>query len=109
MKIEKISQHGVTRVKPYGILAGGKETEDLNNLLWELEKNGIIKCIVDFSDIRWMNCRALGYLMERKIGFSNAGKELLITNMNERVKSLFNLTGLSEYFQIDSFIKGNVH
>ena len=101
MQMEKETYKGTAVLKPRGMLVGGRITNELDRTLDEFEQNGVRACVVDFGNIRFMNCRGLGALMKRRKTFKQAGKDLQVANMNDRVKDVIRLTGLSDYFQID--------
>jgi len=99
MKIYKEIKNGVALVTPHGMLMGGNESEAFNKILLDIENNSIRECIVDFTNIKWINSPGVGLLLKRKNGFRKRGKDLRIINTNNRVKKYFRITSLLEYFQ----------
>jgi len=99
MKVYKEIKNGVAFVTPHGMLMGGSESEAVNKILLEIENNSVRECIVDFTNIKWINSPAAGLLVKRKNGFRKRRKDLRIININNRVKKYFRITNLLEYFQ----------
>jgi len=98
MKVSKEIKNGAAFITPYGVLTGGRDSENLNMELLEIENNCIKKCIIDFANVKWINSPGIAFLVKRKNGFRKSGKDLHIININDRVKNYLNLTNLSEYF-----------
>lgn len=101
MQITKETYNSTAVIKPRGQLLGSHAAQALDTSLAEIEQNGVSACIIDFSHVSLMTCRSVGTLVKRRKTFKQAGKELHITKMNDRIKGLFQLTGLTDYFQID--------
>jgi len=99
MKTFKEIKNGVAFVTPHGMLMGGSESEAFNKILLKIENNSVRECVVDFTNIKWINSPAVGLLVKRKNGFRKRGKDLRIININDKVKKYFLMTNLSEYFQ----------
>lgn len=99
MKVNKETKNGVTFVTPHGVLMGGSESEAFNKILLKIENNSVRECVVDFTNIKWINSPAVGLLVKRKNGFTKRGKDLRIININNKVKKYFLMTNLLEYFQ----------
>ena len=88
----------VALVKPHCKLMGGRETEILNRKLFEIENSSIKTCIIDFTNIQWMNSPGVGCLIKRKNNFRKSGKNLRFININDRIKYYLKATRLSAYF-----------
>lgn len=100
MKVKKETKNGVAFVTPHGVLMGGSESEAFNKILAKIENNSIRECVVDFTNIKWINSPGAGLLVKRKNNFRKKGKDLQIVNINNKVKNYFHMTNLLEYFQL---------
>ncbi|NVM04366.1 MAG: STAS domain-containing protein [Candidatus Helarchaeota archaeon] len=100
MKVYKEIKNGIAFITPHGILMGGSESKVLNKILLEIENNSVRECIVDFTNIKWINSPGAGLLVKRKNNFRKKGKDLQIVNINNKVKNYFHMTNLLEYFQL---------
>jgi len=68
-KIYKEIKDGVALIKPNGMLIGGSESVRLDKMLLGIEKNCVRACLIDFSNIRWINSPGIGFLAKRKNSF----------------------------------------
>ena len=80
MIVYKKIKDGMAVITPHGNLMGGSDSVILNNILLEIENNSIRECIIDFTNIKWINFK--------------------ITNMNNTVQNYINMVNLSEYFMM---------
>ena len=98
MKIkEKIEGHvGILTLS--GKMMGGPETTQLHDRIRSLINDKIIKVIIDLSGVKWINSSGLGVLMATHTTLKNAGGELKLANVTEKVESLLMITQLMRIF-----------
>ncbi len=58
------------------------------------------KCIIDISDLRYINSRGIGVLITILTKFRNKGGEVFLLKPSESVKKLLVITKLNSIFQI---------
>ncbi len=92
-------QNDVTIVEVTGQLIVGNRQELKDAVLKELEK-GSRKFLVDFSDTAYIDSSGLGVLVSLSKKIRERGGELRLSNLNEDVRTLFELTKLDTLFRI---------
>ena len=98
MKIkEKIENH-VAVLSLSGKMMGGPDTQAVHDHIKGLINDGIKSVIIDLGDVKWMNSSGLGALMGSLTTMRNAGGELKLANVTEKVQSLFMITKLITIF-----------
>jgi anti-sigma B factor antagonist len=92
-------QDGVTIVHVTGQLIVGNRQELKEKVLEELE-SGARKFLVDFTDAAYIDSSGLGVLVSLSKKIREKGGELRLSNLNEDVRTLFELTKLDTLFHI---------
>ena len=109
MKISTQVHSGVVVVSPKGNLMGAPETDDFRNVIKEHLQAGVTKFIIDLTNVKWMNSLGLGSLISTYTSVKNANGLMVITNVSDKVKSVFMITQLIKVFQnydsVDDAIK----
>ncbi len=82
-----------------GKLMGGPETQAVHEKVKELAENDISKVVIDLGKVKWMNSSGLGAIMGAMTTLKNAGGELKLANVTEKVQSLFIITKLITIFE----------
>ena len=95
----KSEQHGsVVVVELKGKIMGGP---DLNLFRDELKKyldGGVKKVVVDLGKVDWMNSSGLGILIGGLTSVKNAGGEMKLARVTDKIKSLLMITKLVQVF-----------
>lgn len=95
-----ISKQGdVTIVEVTGQLIVGNRQELKDAVLKELEGGGR-KFLVDFTDTAYIDSSGLGVLVSLSKKIREKGGELRLSNLNDDVRTLFELTKLDTLFRI---------
>lgn len=98
MKIkEKIESH-VAILSLSGKMMGGPETTLLHDKVRGLINDKITKVVIDLKGVKWINSSGLGILMATHTTLKNAGGELKLANVTEKVESLLMITQLMRIF-----------
>ena len=98
MKIkEKIESH-VAILSLSGKMMGGPETTQLHDKVRGLINDKITKVVIDLKGVKWINSSGLGILMATHTTLKNAGGELKLANVTEKVESLLMITQLMRIF-----------
>lgn len=109
MKISTEVRSSVVIVIPKGNLMGAPETEDFRNVIKEHIQAGASKFVIDLSNVKWMNSLGLGALISAYTSVKNKEGIMVITNVSDKVKSVFMITQLIKVFQnydtVDDAIK----
>ncbi|HPG40855.1 MAG TPA: STAS domain-containing protein [bacterium] len=98
MAIKEQMQGDVAVIELKGKLMGGPETSGIHTKVKELVNNGVKKVVIDLGKVTWMNSTGLGALMGSMTTLRNAGGDLKLARVTEKVKSLFMITKLITIF-----------
>lgn len=99
MKFSVKEENGVTVLSPRGKIMGGPDSTELHEKLRELIKGNSKKVIIDLSDVDWMNSTGLGILISGLTTMRNAGGELKLARVTEKIQSLLVITKLVTVFE----------
>jgi anti-sigma B factor antagonist len=99
MKIKENIENQVAILSISGNMMGGPETTALHDYIKGLIKDGIKKVVVDLKGVKWMNSSGLGVLMASHSSLQSAGGDLRLSNVTEKVESLFMVTKLVKIFK----------
>ncbi|MGD9898926.1 MAG: STAS domain-containing protein [Calditrichaceae bacterium] len=83
-----------------GKIMGYPETDDLHNEVKSLLGGGAKKIVIDLQGVNWMNSMGVGALMRSLTTVRNAGGELCLSRLTEKVRSIFVMTQLVRVFEI---------
>jgi anti-sigma B factor antagonist len=92
-------QDGVVIMEIDGQLIVGNRQELKQKMLDELEKGGK-KFLIDFAKTGYIDSSGLGVLVSLSKKIREQGGDLRLANLNEDLKTLFELTKLDTLFQI---------
>lgn len=96
----QVSQNGdVTLVEVEGQLIVGNRQELKQKVLEQLE-SGDRKFVVDFANTGYIDSSGLGVLVSLSKKIREQGGELRLSNLNEDLRTLFELTKLDTLFRI---------
>ena len=101
MGFEVTKQGDVTILDVEGQLIVGNRQELKQKVLEELE-NGERKFLIDFERTGYIDSSGLGVLVSLSKKIREQGGELRLANLNEDLRTLFELTKLDTLFQISS-------
>jgi anti-sigma B factor antagonist len=92
-------QNDVTVIDVEGQLIVGNRQELKQRVMEELE-NGSRKFLIDFSNTGYIDSSGLGVLVSLSKKIREQGGELRLANLNEDLRTLFELTKLDTLFHI---------
>jgi anti-sigma B factor antagonist len=92
-------QDGVVIMEIEGQLIVGNRQELTQKLLDELEKGGR-KFLIDFAKTGYIDSSGLGVLVSLSKKIREQGGDLRLANLNDDLKTLFELTKLDTLFKI---------
>ncbi|HEY8483462.1 MAG TPA: STAS domain-containing protein [Longimicrobiales bacterium] len=91
----------ITVIDVEGQLIVGNRQELKQKVLQELEKGGR-KFLIDFARTGYIDSSGLGVLVSLSKKIREQGGELRLANLNEDLRTLFELTKLDTLFQISN-------
>lgn len=99
MNFEVTSRDDVTIVEVTGQLIVGNRQELKDDVL-RLLSSGARKFLIDFKDTAYIDSSGLGVLVSLSKKIRERGGEMRLSNLNEDLRTLFELTKLDTLFQI---------
>ena len=99
MKISQSEKNDVILLELSGKIMGGPDATTLNNKLHELIESGHTRVVADLSKVNWMNSSGLGILISALTTIRNAGGDLKLASVTERIQSLLMITKLLTVFE----------
>ena len=101
MAFEVTEKGGVTIIDVEGQLIVGNRQELKQKVLEKLD-GGERKFLIDFSNTGYIDSSGLGVLVSLSKKIREQGGELRLANLNEDLKTLFELTKLDTLFHISN-------
>ncbi len=98
MKIKLSDHDGVVVLELDGKIMGGPDATAINDKLHELVESIRINVVADLAKVDWMNSSGLGILISGLTTIRNAGGDLKLAAVTERIKSLLMITKLLSIF-----------
>lgn len=83
-----------------GDLIGGEDTQSILRVVQNNIEAGIIRCVIDISDVRFINSSGIGILITILTKLRNKEGELVLINPSEQVKKLLIITKLNAIFNV---------
>jgi len=83
-------------------LMGGPGAEDFANEISQLLESGKKNIIADLSGVGFVNSTGIGILIRTFTTVKNAGGELKLAGMSEKIEGLLSITKLNSVFSIYS-------
>ena len=100
MTYEKEIQEDILRLQFQGDLIGENNGPELVEIATGALNDGITKCYLDISEVRYINSSGIGVLITLLTKFRNKGGELYLINPSENVSKLLVMTKLQSIFNI---------
>ncbi len=111
MNVVKQIKSDILILRVSGDLIGEDSGTQLLSAVNEAISTQVVRCIVDISQLRYINSSGIGILITMLTKFRNKDGELYLQNPSESVKKLLVITKLNAIFQIinseEEVIKGN--
>lgn len=99
MNFDVTQQRGVTVIASRGNVLGGPDGADLHDYLSGLREQGQRNVVMSLASARLVNSSGLGMLVAALTTLRNAGGDLRLAEVPERVLSLFVITKLDRVFK----------
>jgi len=82
-----------------GNVMGGPDGAKLHDTLHDLKESGKTNVVCDLSKVKFMNSSGLGMLISAMTTMRNAGGDLRLANVADRIQSLLVITKLITVFK----------
>jgi len=100
MKLDVKQADGVTVLGVKGSLIGGPETFAVHDRVKQLLSGKTTRMVIDLSDVGAINSTGLGMLMGCYTSVKNAGADIKLAGIGEKVKNIFVITKLITIFDV---------
>jgi len=100
MQIHQNMDKNVYIIALQGKLVGFQEVEELNSHIRQLKEQNINRVILNLQYLDWLGSIGLGALISFMTTMRNMGGDVRLSNLNEKLRSLLNMTKLDQVFQI---------
>lgn len=99
MTISRTTTDGVAVLSLDGDALGGPDGSALHDALHQARGEGPLNAVVDLSGVRHMNSSGLGMLIGALTTARNAGGDLRLAAVGDRIRTLLEVTRLDGVFQ----------
>lgn len=89
----------VTVVKPLGPIVAG-ELDKLADMLSQLGRKWIKRLVIDMSEVTFIDSTGLELILSSRREMTERGLNLKLSGLNDMTQKIFDLTGLSDQFDI---------
>ena len=90
----------IVRITLTGDMTGFEDSQSLLKEVDTIIKQGVLLCVADISQIRYMNSSGINTLTTLLTKFRTRGGELVLTKPSEQVQKLLIITKLTAIFTI---------
>lgn len=98
MPLSVRSENGIMILAPKGMLLGGKETEELEAKIDELNATGNMMLLLDMSKTTFMSSVAMSAVIRAHISYSKRQATVKICELDKHVRQIFVITRLIMVF-----------
>ena len=106
MKYTKEIKGNILHLHFDGDLIGENNGPELVELANEMISKNITQCLLDISEVRYINSSGIGVLITLLTKFRNKNGELYLINPSEQVNKLLIMTKLQAIFNIEASKEG---
>ena len=100
MEIKEEKFGGVNVVFLEGSLKGGSEVTKLHGAVKNSLDNKTDKIVIDLKDVHWMGSVGIGILICCLTAVKNAGGEMKLSDLTDKIHELLRMTKLEKIFEI---------
>jgi anti-sigma B factor antagonist len=100
MKFDQQIKNDTFVIKLSGDLIGENSGTNILDAVNNAINDKVLICIIDISELRYINSSGIGVLITILTKFRNKGGEVYLMNPSENVKKLLVITKLNAIFQI---------
>ncbi len=100
MKVAVTEKNGISIVSVSGKMMGGPDTGELDEKLYSLLAKGNKNAVVDLLNCEWINSSGLSILIHHYKKFKDAGGELRLANLTDKIERIMVISRLTEVFSV---------
>ena len=98
MKLNSREQDSVVILEPKGKIMGGPDATALKEAIRDYVNQNKKNVVIDLAEVDWMNSTGLGIMISCLKTVKEAGGELKLSNVTDKIKSLLTITKLVTVF-----------
>ncbi len=99
MKVKTYEKYNAVIIELKGNVMGGPHAQELSDLLHSFINDNKKNIVVDLGDVKFMNSSGLGMLISSLTTMTNAGGQLVLSNVTDKIESLLVITKLITIFK----------
>ncbi len=100
MGVKVETQGDIAVVVPEGNFFGGKETDELERAVKDLQGKENTKMVLDLGRVNHLNSMAIGLLVSAHTNYQKRGGRIVLANVDRRISNVFVVTKLSLVFEV---------
>lgn len=100
MKVSLSEKNGISVISVSGKMMGGPDTGELDEKLYALLAKGQKHAVVDLRNCEWINSSGLSILIHHYKKFKDAGGELRLANLTDKIERIMVISRLTEVFSV---------
>jgi len=98
MALSVRNENGIAIVTPEGMLLGGKETDELEATISDLDKSGNRMLLLDLGKTTFMTSIAIATVIRAHISYSKRGGTVKLCRVDKHIREIFVITRLTMVF-----------
>jgi len=83
-----------------GKIVGGPDASEFNDVIQKLIKENKKNIVVDLGNLKYVNSTGIGIIIRAYTTVKNAGGNLKLANLNDKMRGLLSITKLNTIFEI---------
>lgn len=99
MALSVRKQDGITILSPIGKFLGGKETDEFEERITELDKAGDRMLALDMAQTTFMTSIAIAAVVRAHVSYSKRGALVKICGLDKHIRHIFEITKLNCVFR----------
>jgi anti-sigma B factor antagonist len=100
MKVTVTEQNNIAVIAIQGKMMGGPDTGELDEKLYAMLGKGNKTTIVDLAGCEWINSSGLSILIHHYKKYRDAGGELKLANLTDKIERIMVISRLTEVFKV---------
>ena len=98
MKLNTREVYGAVIVDIEGQLVGGPNSKTFRQFIRRLLDKGMMRIVINLHNVRWANSQGIGMLVGAQTRAKEAGGELVLVNVTNKIHSILAVTRLLLFF-----------
>jgi anti-sigma B factor antagonist len=99
MNLKKREADGVLLIYVEGKMVGGDDSDKFHDFIKDIVSEGHKKIVINLKKVPWADSRGIGMLIGAHTSIENAGGNMVLTNIGDRIDSVLTLTRLLLIFK----------